>query len=249
MVSMVAGAARSVNVNCGIAAYRSTFARAGTATAPEPSPSMPAVRRDRRQRAQRLRRARRHHGDTGSITSTGAASGGEHDVNATTPPASRTISCAAATSTARQRRSVTMPSSRAAATWQSETAIAPSAAGGGPSWRAQSADSRTHAGIGRFDPDQLEPLAGAPLGHVRLQRLAVQLRAPTAPGDPLLAGPEVVHEAELDVGHRGALRDRQRERVVRQPALGVARAVERVDHDEQPERARRSRSRRGRAPR
>ena len=49
--------------------------------------------------------------------------------------------------------------------------------------------------------------------------------------DPLLAGAEVVHEAEADVGHRVAVGDRERERVVRQAALGVLGAVERVDDD------------------
>ena len=43
----------------------------------------------------------------------------------TSPPASRTISCAAAASTARQRFSDAIASKRAAATWHSETAIAP----------------------------------------------------------------------------------------------------------------------------
>src|SRR3954452_6330624 len=46
-------------------------------------------------------------------------------MNETRPPASRTISCAAAASTARQRLSEAIASKRAAATWQSETAIAP----------------------------------------------------------------------------------------------------------------------------
>ena len=54
-----------------------------------------------------------------------APSGSRQFVNATTPPASRTISWAAATSTARERRSVTMPSSRAAATWHIVTGYYP----------------------------------------------------------------------------------------------------------------------------
>ena len=48
---------------------------------------------------------------------------------------------------------------------------------------------------------------------------------------PLLARPEVVDEAEGDVGHRRPVGDGDRERVVRQPALGVQRAVDRVDDD------------------
>src|SRR3954447_13495998 len=46
-------------------------------------------------------------------------------MKATWPPASRTISCAAAASTARQRFSEAIASKRAAATWHSDTAIAP----------------------------------------------------------------------------------------------------------------------------
>ena len=45
----------------------------------------------------------------------------------TSPPPSRTISWPAATSTARERMIVTIPSSRALATWHSVTAIVPSA--------------------------------------------------------------------------------------------------------------------------
>ena len=44
---------------------------------------------------------------------------------------------------------------------------------------------------------------------------AVEVRALAAPRDPLLLGPEVVHEAEDDVGHRRPVGDRDRERVVR----------------------------------
>ena len=54
--------------------------------------------------------------------------------------------------------------------------------------------------------------------------------------------PEVVDVAERDVGHRRPVGDRDRERVVRQPALGVQRAVDRVDDDEHVRR-RRSRPR------
>jgi len=52
-----------------------------------------------------------------------------------------------------------------------------------------------------------------------------------APRDPLLRGPEVAHEAEEDVAHGGAVGDGDRERVVAEAALGVERAVDRVDDD------------------
>ena len=171
-------------------------------------------------------------GETGSITDNGAPRGSAQAVNATAPPPSRTISCAAATSTERQRRSVTMPSSRPAATWQSETAIAPSARRRCAVAASASAASRTQAGSAGLDPEQLELAADAPLRGARIQPRAVQQGALAAPRDPLLVRPEVVHEAEHDVGHRVALRDGQREREMRQAALGVARPVERVDHDE-----------------
>ena len=48
-------------------------------------------------------------------------------------------------------------------------------------------------------------------------------------GHPLLARSEVVHVAEHDVGHRRPVRHRDRQRVVGQAALGVQRAVDRVD--------------------
>ena len=50
-------------------------------------------------------------------------------------------------------------------------------------------------------------------------------------GDPLLAGAEVVDVAEVDVVHRRAVGDREREREERDPALRVDRAVDRVDDD------------------
>ena len=52
---------------------------------------------------------------------------------------------------------------------------------------------------------------------------------PAAHGRPLLVGAEVVDEAEEDVVDRVALGDRDREREVRDAALGVLRAVDRVD--------------------
>ena len=67
-----------------------------------------------------------------------------------------------------------------------------------------------------------------------VEPLAVEERAAAAVRHPLLGRPEVVHEAERDVGHRRPVGDRERERVVRQPALGVLGAVERVDDHEGP---------------
>ena len=68
-------------------------------------------------------------------------------------------------------------------------------------------------------------------GSVESRRPSSQ--APCAAArDPLLARAEVVDVAEEDVGHRGAVGDRDRDRVVRQAALGVERAVDRVDDDE-----------------
>ena len=67
----------------------------------------------------------------------------------------------------------------------------------------------------------------------RAERAAVELRATTLRGRPLLAGPEVVHVAEHDVPHRRALGDRNREAEVPQSPLGVHRPVDRVDHDVQ----------------
>ena len=78
----------------------------------------PAPRGPRAERAATI-------GATAVSTSSGASSGPGQPTNATCPPASRTISWPAATSTARERRSVTIPSSRPAATWHSDTAIAP----------------------------------------------------------------------------------------------------------------------------
>ena len=57
--------------------------------------------------------------------SSGAPSAVSQAGNATCPPLSRTMSCAAATSTARQPQSVSMPSTRASATWHIDTAIVP----------------------------------------------------------------------------------------------------------------------------
>jgi hypothetical protein len=66
---------------------------------------------------------------------------------------------------------------------------------------------------------------------LRPERLAVQKDAFPAARDPLLAGAEVVDERETDVVHHVAVRDCDREREERDPALRVQRAVDRVDDD------------------
>src|SRR3954452_20614189 len=89
------------------------------------------------------------------------------------------------------------------------------------------------ARVGGLDAEQFEPpVAPAALAGVDRQPPLVEPRALVASRDPLLLGPEVVDVAEEDVGHRRPARHGDRDRVVRQPAFGVDRAVDRVDHDE-----------------
>ena len=79
------------------------------------------------------------------------------------------------------------------------------------------------------------PLEGQDLDRVlRSQRAephAVEERASTALGRPLLARPEVVDVPERDVAHRRPLGDREREREEGDPALRVDRPVDRIDDD------------------
>ena len=81
-------------------------------------------------------------------------------------------------------------------------------------------------GLDRLDADDLEPLGLGRDPH----GTPVQLRAGAAAGEELLVGAEVMDEAELDVGHRGAGGDRDRDREGGDRAAGVERAVDRVDH-------------------
>ena len=125
-------------------------------------------------------------------------------------------------------RSVTMPSKRAAATWHSVEAIVPSARSRWAAAVRGSIEAVHPARVSGLDPQQLQPaVARAPLGQRRVQALAVAPRALAAPRPPLLAGAEVVDERERHVGHRLAVGDRDRERVVAGVALGVQRAVDR----------------------
>ena len=82
-------------------------------------------------------------------------------------------------------------------------------------------------------PTQLEAaVRGTPLTERRVQPPLVEEGAGSASRPPLLAGAEVVDVAELDVGHRLPGGDSDRQGVVRESALGVQRAVDRVDHDQ-----------------
>src|SRR5207244_6999437 len=63
------------------------------------------------------------------------------------------------------------------------------------------------------------------------ERSAIEERAAAARRRPLLAAPEVVEVAELDVAHRRPFRDRDREAEVRDAPLRVERAVDWVEHD------------------
>ena len=77
----------------------------------------------------------------------------------------------------------------------------------------------------RLDPHHLEAVAGA-LGS---QLPAVEGRSLAAAREVLLGGAEVVHVAELDVGHRRARGDGDAERVRGKHAARVQRAVEGID--------------------
>jgi hypothetical protein len=80
----------------------------------------------------------------------------------------------------------------------------------------------------RFEGEDLDLI----LRPHRAERLTVQVSAIASARSPLLARAEVVDEAEDDVVHRLPLRDRDREGEERDAALGVERAVDRVDDDE-----------------
>ena len=86
---------------------------------------------------------------------------------------------------------------------------------------------RDEIGAGRLQREELHPLSRLD----RPQQRLVEERALAAAGRPLLAGAEVVDEAERDVSHRRPFGDRDREREERDSPLGVDRAVDRVDDD------------------
>ena len=49
---------------------------------------------------------------------------------------------------------------------------------------------------------------------------------------PLLIAAEVMNDAEADIGHRRPIGNRDRDRISRQPALGVERAIDWIDYNE-----------------
>ncbi len=87
------------------------------------------------------------------------------------------------------------------------------------------------ARVGLLERDDLEAAeVVAPLGRRRHGQRGTAVRRALPPaGGPLLARAQVGDEPERDVGHRRPVGDRDRESDVRQAALGVQRAVERVD--------------------
>ena len=131
-------------------------------------------------------------------------------------------------STERAGLSEQTASTRPAARWQSESASEPMI-------RSRWARSATFGAslatrdVSVASKDEDLDLVLRPHGP---ERLAVQPRALAASSRPLLAGAEVVDEAEDDVVHRLPLRDGDREGEERDAALRVERAVDRVDDDE-----------------
>ena len=164
-------------------------------------------RRRRELRARRPRACARRPRASAARGPAGRRAAPSQAVKATWPPASRTISWPAAASTARQLRSVVMPSSRAPATWQSVTAIVPIARRRWLVSTSASAASR----IQRGSADSIPTSSSLP-SRVRRSPIEGSRRSPSsgragaALGHPLLAGPEVVDVAEDDVGHRRAPR-------------------------------------------
>ena len=132
-------------------------------------------------------------------------------------------------STERVGLSVQTASTRPAARWQSESAS-----------RAHDPQAVRELGdlrrVGRDEIGVASPrttrISIASFGRDGAERLAVQPRALAAPADPLLAAAEVVDEAEVDVVHRPAVGDGDREGEERDAALRVERAVDRVDHED-----------------
>ena len=89
---------------------------------------------------------------------------------------------------------------------------------------------RHPARVGRLEPHDLQAAGGvAALAGLGAEALPVQPRAGAPARPPLLAGTEVVDIGEVDVRHGGTVRHRDREGVMGQAALGVQRAVDRVD--------------------
>ena len=163
--------------------------------------------------------------------SSGAPSGSSYHGKATSPPASRTISCAGGDvdrAAAPQRDHPVQP--RRGDLAQRRGDRPERAQPVGAARRAR----RPRRGIQRGSADSMPSSSSRPSLPRRSPAVArqpplVEPRALAAARDPLLLGPEVVDVAEEDVGHRRPVGDGDRDRVVRQPALGVDRAVDRVD--------------------
>jgi hypothetical protein len=81
--------------------------------------------------------------------------------------------------------------------------------------------------VARLDAQHLDAHAGL---AQRGQALAVEEGALAAGGPPLLARAEVLDVGVLHVAHRQPVRDGDRHAVEGHAALGVQRAVDRVDH-------------------
>ena len=174
--------------------------------------------------------ARDHRGDARQ-TSSGAPSGSAHAVNATCPPPSRTISWPAATSTARVRHSVTIPSSRAGRDLaERDRDRADRAQRGGRRRRAR----RPRRAIQRGSADSIATISSLP-PHAPLAAAPGSSGSPSSSAPPprrathSSPAPKSWTKPNTHVGHRRPVGDGDRERVVRQAALGVQRAVDRVD--------------------
>ena len=132
------------------------------------SKGFPQARRDARQLGQRGLGARGHAPASGGSRSSGAPSGSSYRGNATSPPASRTISCAAATSTARQRLQRDHPvEARRRDLAQRRRRSSRARAAGRPARPAASAASRTQRGSADSMPSSSSlPVAAAALAGV-----------------------------------------------------------------------------------
>ena len=87
-------------------------------------------------------------------------------------------------------------------------------------------------GLDRRRPPAARPRVRRSAGSVAERRRRRATRRRRARARHSSAVPDVVDVAEAHVGHRRAVGDGDRQRVVGEAALGVQRAVDRVDHDE-----------------
>ena len=213
------GARCQSTIHPGWQADLSGLSAAGRAPAPR-APSRASAPRRRRRPAPARRAARR------------AASA--QPGNATCPPASRTISCAGGDvdrAAAAQRDHPVEPRGRDLAQRHGDRAR--SRAAGARRRRARRADV-ARPSAGRPTRRRAAPAGRATRrsGTRRVERHAVEQRAAAARrATHSSPAPKSCTKREHDVGHRRPVGDGDRERVVGQPALGVLRAVDRVDDD------------------